>query len=203
MHLFGRELPRQYNENYLTAPYFVWKSCLDKDIIEKFVSIGESLSTTEATVGDGINSSAVHTNIRISTLSWIKYNEQSKKVFDALISKIDSVNFWYYGFILTGIEDIQYTRYPIGGHYVFHNDILSSRENFMRKLSVVACLSNQSDYEGGEFEIAPSGGSNPTKFKFDFGDLIAFPSYIPHRVAPVTAGHRTTVVTWAMGPKFV
>ena len=34
------------------------------------------------------------------------------------------------------------------------------------------------------------------------GTLIAFPSYVLHRVAPVTSGIRKSLVIWVAGPEF-
>jgi PKHD-type hydroxylase len=34
------------------------------------------------------------------------------------------------------------------------------------------------------------------------GTVIAFPSYVLHRVTPITSGVRKALVVWAMGPKF-
>jgi predicted 2-oxoglutarate/Fe(II)-dependent dioxygenase YbiX len=203
MHEFGRVLGRSFNENYLNSPYFHWPKAIGDTIVEEFIRVGESLSTMDAKVGNGTDGGQVHTGIRTSTLSWIKYTDETKLLYDLLISRIDSVNFWHYGFALDAMDGIQYTRYPVGGHYTFHHDILKKKEDRMRKLSVVVGLSAASDYEGGELEIAPSGGNNPHKFKLERGDLIAFPSWTPHRVAPVTSGHRITAVAWVLGPKFV
>jgi PKHD-type hydroxylase len=34
------------------------------------------------------------------------------------------------------------------------------------------------------------------------GVVIAFPSYVLHRVTPITSGTRKSVVIWITGPKF-
>jgi PKHD-type hydroxylase len=76
------------------------------------------------------------------------------------------------------------------------------QDSIQRKLSIVLALSDKTDYEGGEFKLMPHG-VNPNIFKFSKGDLIAFPSWVPHKVEPVTSGKRITLVAWACGPKFV
>ena len=191
-------LPRKYNENYFAKPYFLWQKCADDEMIQQFINIGESLSTMEAQVGG----QKVDEKSRISTLSWIGSNEKTKELFEFLTDKIDRINYYHYGMILTACEAIQYTRYPINGHYKFHNDVIARKEDNQRKLSLVMALTDPTEYEGGELLLMPHG-DNPLKFKLGKGDLIAFPSYVPHKVTPVTAGNRITAVTWVHGPKFV
>jgi PKHD-type hydroxylase len=202
MHKFPNILPTKYNEEYFRQPYFLWQKCANEEMVQKFIEVGESLNQMDARVGGGLNEAKVSEQVRVSKLSWIHNNEQSKEIFDFLIDKIDRINFWHYGMVLHGMESIQYTRYPIGGHYKFHNDIIYKKENDMRKLSIVLSLSPSSAYQGGELLLSPQG-ENPTVIKFEQGDLVAFPSYIPHKVNPVTSGHRITAVTWVYGPKFV
>lgn len=198
MYTFPKTLPRKYNEDYFAKPYFLWQRCGDDEFIKKFIDLGESLSTMDAQIGGKV----VNPDARISTVSWIGHNEKSKEIYDFLIDKIDRINYYHYGMILAGVESIQYTRYPINGHYKFHNDIIARKEDSQRKLSIVMALTAPEEYEGGELLLMPHG-DNPTRLKLGKGDLIAFPSYIPHKVEPVTSGLRITAVNWVVGPKFV
>jgi PKHD-type hydroxylase len=198
MHTFPKTLPRKYNEKYFAKPFFLWQKCADDEMIKKFIDMGESLSTMEAQIGGKV----VDINARVSTVSWIGYNDTTKDLYDFLIDKIDRINYYHYGMILNGVESIQYTRYPINGHYKFHNDIIARKEDNQRKLSLVLALTAPEEYEGGELLLMPNG-DNPLKFKLGKGELIAFPSWVPHKVTPVTSGLRITAVNWVLGPKFV
>ena len=109
-----------------------------------------------------------------------------------------------FGFDLEEWHDkIQFTVYePPKDHYSWHIDIMqNSQLNFIRKLSVVMCLSSKDDYDGGELQLF-----HPTKklktFKLDAGDVIIFPSIVSHRVKPVTSGRRVSLVGWYGGPNF-
>jgi PKHD-type hydroxylase len=202
MHKFNRTLTTKWNENYFAKNYFLWKDCADDDMVKRFIDLGESIDEMDAKVGGGVNESRVVDSVRVSKLSWIHHNEQSKPIFDFLIDKIDRINYWHYGMHLDAMESIQYTRYPIGGHYKFHNDIVVRNDPIMRKMSLVLALTEDDEYEGGDFLLMPHG-DNPERIRFKKGELIAFPSWIPHKVEPVTAGHRITAVSWVYGPKFV
>jgi len=60
-------------------------------------------------------------------------------------------------------------------------------------------LSNPADYEGGEFEFLLVTDELGPRSR---GSLIAFPSYLAHRVRPVTSGTRLSLVSWIGGPPF-
>ena len=45
-------------------------------------------------------------------------------------------------------------------------------------------------------------GSGPYRAHKARGTLVAFPSYVMHRVTPVTSGTRKSLVAWVAGPKF-
>ena len=105
---------------------------------------------------------------------------------------------WNYA--LTDIERIQIGRYVDGGHYAYHKDAeLPNSTKITRKLSAVLFLSNPKDYEGGVFDFEDLEGKID---KMPQGSIIVFPSYVKHRVTPVTSGERYTAVAWAIGPAF-
>jgi PKHD-type hydroxylase len=107
-------------------------------------------------------------------------------------------------------EKLQFTKYSVGQFYTWHQD--SFQENHMinekmmcRKLSVTVSLSNHNEYEGGELEFDfldnGKGGSNihtckDVKIK---GSIVVFPSFLWHRVTPVTQGTRYSLVMWNNG----
>ena len=111
-------------------------------------------------------------------------------------------------------ESNQITRYKKGGFYNFHRDgagcHMSKYNNptnaFMhdhvRKLSMTVLL-NES-FEGGDFEFASYGKeeSTITPLEMKQGDVVVFPSFMEHRVAPITKGIRYSLVTWFLGPPF-
>lgn len=118
-----------------------------------------------------------------------------------LRNAITTANFearWNYK--LTSVEQIQMTKYADGGHYKYHKDItVPNAKNEQRKLSAVLFLSNPEEYDGGEFLFKDF---DIHKTKLNKGSIIVFPSFLDHKVTPVTSGERYTAVCWASGPAF-
>ena len=69
-----------------------------------------------------------------------------------------------------------------------------------RKVSVTIQLSNPEDYDGGELELWTGAGIQ--KVEKHKGCAILFPSYMLHRITPVTKGVRKSLVLWVGGSTF-
>jgi PKHD-type hydroxylase len=72
-----------------------------------------------------------------------------------------------------------------------------------RKLSLSLLLNEPKEFRGGEFQLNLGNESQAETIEFDRGTMVAFPSYIIHRVAPVYEGIRKALVVWVTGPKFI
>ena len=73
-----------------------------------------------------------------------------------------------------------------------------------RKLSLILNLTEQGkDYEGGNFNLNVGMEEEPEYVPIPRGRVIAFPSWMIHRVTPVTQGARRSIVVWVTGPKSV
>jgi PKHD-type hydroxylase len=71
-----------------------------------------------------------------------------------------------------------------------------------RKLSLIIQLTDPSEYEGGDFQFdSDIPQPDPAEIK-QRGTVIVFPSFLRHRVTPVTSGVRRSLVSWVEGPKF-
>ena len=147
---------------------------------------------------------------RKSMVKFHNYNENTAWVFERLNSTIDQVNSRFYNFDLNGYDSMQYTEYYDyeSGKYDFHMDtIMDTTIDFkdveVRKLSMTLVLNEPGvDFEGGAFEINNGRESDPMKVEAPRGRIILFPSFMLHRVAPVTKGTRKSLVVWVLGPKF-
>lgn len=145
---------------------------------------------------------------RKSKVAWLDepwvYNEVSKFV------KTANQNAGW-NFVLKGVEYAQFTTYDLKDYYGWHSDTLSSsfENDHMRKLSVTVSLTDPKEYKGGELEFdfrddEPNKKSYVTcKEILPRGSIVVFPSFIWHRVKPVTKGQRQSLVMWFSGPNFV
>ena len=92
-------------------------------------------------------------------------------------------------------ETLQIAIYRESQHYKWHTDsALLTRDPNIRKITVICMLSNKEEYTGGILELEGTG-----EMQMNRGDIIAFPSFIPHRVTPVTSGIRKTATLWILG----
>ena len=119
---------------------------------------------------------------------------------DALLIKAAQEANTHFGFNLTAmIERPQLLQYHSPSHgYDWHLDI-GNGDNSTRKISISVALNRDDDYEGGELCMFTRG---ETSIKLTQGLIAAFPSFLPHRVRPVTKGTRWALVCWIHGEPF-
>ena len=136
---------------------------------------------------------------------------KSKYITDLIYHYAQIVNRSDFGFDINGVEDIQYTEYfsENEGYYGWHEDTIWCDSNSLsqRKISFTLQLSDSEDYEGGDFEIKAPDWKDfldtlPEKNIRKKGTIILFPSFITHRVTPVTKGIRKSLVSWVDGGMF-
>jgi PKHD-type hydroxylase len=105
-----------------------------------------------------------------------------------------------WNFDITHATEVQIARYKNdGGHYTWHRDTLAPVNGMQRKLSMVVLLNDSSEFEGGKFELE---NENDFLGLHKAGSIVVFPSYLNHRVTPVTKGTRYTATCWINGPAF-
>jgi PKHD-type hydroxylase len=180
-------------------PFTIWNGAFTAKELDAIVAYGDALREAEATVMDSAKVDQ-NSSIRITRISWIKQSQETLWLFQKLVGATSSINQQAYCFDLSGLEDLQYTVYHAGegGRYDWHVD--HGRSPRRRKLSLSLQLSAPTDYEGCELQIyASSRIDTAPKTR---GTLIAFPSYVLHRVTPITAGIRKSLVMWCSGPRF-
>lgn len=99
-----------------------------------------------------------------------------------------------FGYFLDGIQDIQYLEYNSGDFYDYHIDINSSIAS-RRKISMSLILNND-EFTGGDLVFNDSGNEiiAPKENK-----IIAFTSFIPHKVTKIKSGTRKALVCWVSG----
>ena len=102
-------------------------------------------------------------------------------------------------------------RYPPGvnlniyskthNNYDWHIDATPFGELRDLKLTFIVNVSEK-DFEGGDFMLSPGQPLVVEELRKK-GTAIIFPSFIPHKVSPVTKGERISLSCWFEGPRFV
>jgi len=141
-------------------------------------------------------------NLRRADLVWTDDIPELAWVMDRLIDVVREAN-RRFDFALDAMaESPQVARYGAerAGHFDWHADIGDGPVAARRKLTVVVQLSAPEDYEGGALEIQPS--AHVVSADRAQGAAVAFPSFLLHRVTPVTQGERHSLTIWAHGPAF-
>jgi PKHD-type hydroxylase len=151
---------------------------------------------------DGVIGSNFVNTYRRSKTCFIPKTWEFTEIYLKIFNFTNKLNKDTFNFNLNKIQELQYTEYDESyqGHYDWHTDI-GLKYTSQRKLSISIQLSDSSEYEGGELQI--NTGGHIKTCKKTKGTLIVFPSFLLHRVTPVTKGTRRSLVLWVVGPPFV
>jgi PKHD-type hydroxylase len=169
--------------------------------LSKLYDFQEALTQDEIEMNDGEKK---EDSIRKSNIKWMPPEaDKTEWLYEKLMHMTLEANFNYWKFDLSHWKDaIQYTEYngEETGGYDWHLDVGAHPLNH-RKISITVQLSDPADYEGGDLEIW-AGGKEPMKAPKEKGAVVMFPSYLMHRITPVTKGVRKSLVLWVGGNTF-
>ena len=203
-------LTQSSNDVYKSLYKFVWNDDLfSKKELEKINKYCKKLSLQNGQIGDG----NIDNNIRQSKVALVGANEDNDWLFALLNRAAENINNDFYRFDLTGFDYFQYTEYrDRNDHYDFHVDMTYDSPNDNanldgfyqnRKLSFSILLNDPKEFSGADFEFSDSGDPDHVVVAEQRkGRVIAFPSFVPHRVTPLMSGVRKSLVFWVTGPKF-
>ncbi len=118
-------------------------------------------------------------------------------VFERVGNIVGRANRDTFRFQLDGQMSVDVLEYDPSGYFDWHVDIGAGIFS-TRKLSIVTFLTAPEDYEGGNLCFMDQG----EPLRLAQGTMAIFPSYLLHKVEPVTRGTRHTLVSWAHGPAF-
>ncbi len=193
-------------------PIYTLYDRIPNHICDKIIRHGISLQPKTAVIRE----SDVDEKLRKSNVSWFHTERWiGKWVIDGAKQVCNQV-----GWDTTWPESIQFTVYKApDGHYSWHQDCHSLNHSEyvnnkdvnsrQRKVSIVSNITDPSEYEGGELEIidptvppdAPME-NKIVKISKKRGQVCIFPSFLYHRVTPITKGTRYSLVCWLRGPEY-
>lgn len=175
---------------------------LSAEQVSRLVAAIDEPRMSQGTIGPESNR-GVHSAIRSGGVQWLGVDAVGEAIYSHLFTLAVVANRergW--NFELEGITAmLQATRYAASGrdHYSWHMD-WGAGQTQMRKIAIVVHLTDGRDYEGGALEL--TNGSTPVAARQQSGTCTVFPSFVLHRVTPVTRGTRLGLVAWALGPSF-
>jgi len=173
---------------------------LPPEYCDRLIARANELPAEAGAIGSGRSGMP---DVRRSVVRWLDIDGLDKWIAQDIMFFANKANRNSFGFDIVGPDAAQFTEYHAtdNGKYDWHQDISwGNPAPYGRKLSFVAQLTDSSEYEGGDFEFfrIPSPGAEFRRR----GAVLVFPSFLQHRVTPVTAGVRQSLVSWIEGPKF-
>ena len=208
----------------MNLKYYYWyfKSAIPIKICDEILKYGQSLEKETGITGADRKRNEHPTaeelkNIqkkRKSDIVWLSERWIYKEI-QPYIHLANANAGWNFQWDFT--ESCQFTEYKKGQFYDWHcdsNEVPYDRpeepnsNGKIRKLSMTLCLTEQDEYEGGELEFAfhDFDGNKQPRICEEIkqkGSIIVFPSFVWHRVKPVTKGMRHSLVCWNLGQPYV
>tara|TARA_B100000287_G_scaffold26845_1_gene25656 strand:+ start:206 stop:757 length:552 start_codon:yes stop_codon:yes gene_type:complete len=166
---------------------------LPKNLLDEIYTKCKSMEYQSSKTGDGEKT-------RSSTNSWLCVDHWIAGILHNIMV---SANEDYFDYDLVHFEEsIQVTKYDKTQEYGWHVDQapMKHKDHRPRKLSISLLVNDE--FEGGEFEIYNPVTQRQITIPMQAGSYCVFPSWVVHRVKPVTSGTRYSLVAWMDGPQF-
>ena len=202
--------------------YWYWKNAIPPRLCDEIIQYGLKHKQGRAiTGGQGTKRDLVKNPLSVkeikqlkkkrdSDIVWMSDNWIYKEIFPYVRSANSSAG---WNFQWSRAESCQFTIYTKGQYYGWHQDaweevykLPGTTQGKIRKLSMTVSLSDQKEYSGGslEFDFRKHSKikSRVCKEINSKGSLVVFPSFVWHRVTPVTRGTRYSLVSWYLGDPF-
>ena len=215
----------------LASYYYYFKSALTPRMCDEIIRYGKEHDTQMAITGgsddeankkaDGTLKKSVIKNIqkkRKSDIVWMNDRWIYKEIHPYIHEANEKAG-WNFEWDFS--ESCQFTKYGVGQYYGWHTDSWTKVYNKkddpntygkIRKLSVTISLNDPDEYDGGNLEFDfrndidfDRNRKHKAKACTEIrprGSIIVFPSFVWHRVAPVTRGTRYSLVIWNLGKPF-
>lgn len=188
--------------NQATRPHFAefvfYEGFFTPQEVERIRSLWNQQESVDATLSGG--GKTEDETLRKTKLTFIGDTPENIWLYQRLGQLGIQCNHERYGYDLLGFHhELQLARYGEGDFFDWHLDF-GAGEISHRKLSISVQLSDSDEYEGGDLQFMINKNYyNAPKTK---GTVVIFPSFIIHRVTPITKGVRQSIVAWLAGPPY-
>jgi predicted 2-oxoglutarate/Fe(II)-dependent dioxygenase YbiX len=186
---------------------------------EKCDELIEQITTTEqvvtGSVGAGLKETEIIPEIRV-TEEWYLFDQPYNKcrpdkcngdwkwLQDKIYQVVKLVNQGVFHFDVEGVDDeLKLIKYHQGGFYSWHTDF-NAGDSSLRKLTAIVQLTDPSEYEGGDVQFGIQDKHTKEWYTINKlkGSLTIFPTFLSHRVTPVTKGTRYVLQEFYTGNHF-
>jgi len=166
---------------------------------QQIIDLGTKLETYQAQI---TKNHSIELEIRKNKVGFFNSSDKDNVwIYQRITDAITNLNKQFFNYDLDYIELLQFTVYDqLNDHYVAHMDSIMPLGVHNRKLSFSLQLSAADTYQGCDLEIFRNGEYQPVIRTQ--GSMIFFPSYILHKISPLTEGARYSLVGWVCGPNF-
>jgi len=203
----------------LSNYYWAFKSAIPPRICDNIIRYGLSKQEKMAVTG-GIGDKKLNKEEirdlkrkRFSDIVWLNDPWIYKEIYPYIYTANKNAG-WNYQYDVS--EAAQFTKYKLNQHYDWHCDSWDKpyekegpEKGKIRKISMTLQLTDGSEYKGGELEFDfrnydphmrdASKHVITVKEILPKGSIVVFPSFLWHRVQPVTKGVRYSLVLWTLG----
>lgn len=186
--------------------FWFYEKAIPERICDEIINYFKHKEKNKARVG---NNNKNNSKIRKSSVVFDNENLWIDHLINPFIKNANISADWKFDIDFS--ETHQFTEYKKNQHYNWHMDAFEESYQILnnykygkiRKLSMSLCLSNENSYEGGKLLFSKLVNNNKKIFDIKNmnkkGSLVVFPSYIWHKVTPVTKGTRHSLVIWYLG----
>ena len=211
----------------LTNYFYYWQSAIPPRICDMIIRYGKEQKKNEVmaiTGGLGRDRDLNKAPLTKDEIKDLKKKRDSNivwfndrwiyKEIQPYVHQANRLAGWFFNWDYS--ESCQFTKYKKGQYYDWHCDSWNKpyaeegpTKGKIRKLSVTVTLSDPKEYKGGEleFDFRQQDPDKPREVRtcteiLPKGSVVVFPSFVWHRVKPVTKGVRYSLVVWNLGYPF-
>jgi PKHD-type hydroxylase len=202
--------------------YWAFKSALTPKFCDEVIKYALSKEETMARTGGFGDKELTQEQVlnmqrkRKSDLVWLNDTWIYKEIHP-YVHRANKNAGWNFDWLRS--ESCQFTKYKHNQYYDWHCDSWDKpyekegpEKGMIRKLSVTCQLTDSSEYSGGELQFDTRSYDPHMRDEYKHvitskeilpkGSIVVFPSFVWHRVQPVTKGTRYSLVIWNLGYPF-
>ncbi|MFN4151823.1 MAG: 2OG-Fe(II) oxygenase [Candidatus Sericytochromatia bacterium] len=183
-----------HNEKFMSR--LVFKNVFSKSECQQILSKSELIK--DALLSNGVENKEV----RNTHTRKISLKEDDEWIVNRVYNTVIKANNSFFQFDIQKMSPLHILEYTSGCFYDWHLDIGGNISHSTRKITSLVFLSDPSEYEGGSLEWSMNTLPDTMNLVQDIGSMIIFPSFLPHKVNPVTSGTRRVLVSWFHGDTF-